>query len=193
MPLWRAFVGCERYIRNGPATSTPGGATGTWCTRCGACAAKNMIRTFEIAPFCICSMQPAHEICRRSTDRESRPPFRATPDIREEISRPANLLYRDALAAPYFGLRQLDASALASCRDPLASRTRCPSAAAPELAEGSIQAILCRRAGAGVRRVIRQIPVRLAPKRSSSSNVRPVVRLSGIEPVDAGREINVSH
>ena len=37
--------GCERYIRNGQATPTLGGAIGTWYTRCGASAAKNMIRT----------------------------------------------------------------------------------------------------------------------------------------------------
>ena len=43
--------GCERYIRNGPATPTPGGAIATWYTRCGASAAKNMIRTCEIAPI----------------------------------------------------------------------------------------------------------------------------------------------
>ncbi len=55
--------GCERYIRNGPATPTPGGATGTWYTRCGASAAKNMIRTCEIAPISICSMPSAREIC----------------------------------------------------------------------------------------------------------------------------------
>ena len=55
--------GCERYIRNGPATPSPGGAIGTWYSRCGASAAKNMIRTFGIAPISICSMRPAHETC----------------------------------------------------------------------------------------------------------------------------------
>jgi hypothetical protein len=65
-----------------------------------------MIRTFGIAPFSLCSMPPAHEICRRSTDRESPAPFFARrPIFGKIISRPANLLYCDFPAASYFGLQ----------------------------------------------------------------------------------------
>ena len=56
--------GCERYIRNGLATPTPGGATATWYTRHGASAAKPMIRTCGIAPIWhLLNAAARHEIC----------------------------------------------------------------------------------------------------------------------------------
>ena len=60
----------------------------------------------------------------------------------------ANLLYLDLVAAPYFGLGHCDASLWRVAATPWLRASRCRSAAAPELAEGSIQGILCRRAGA---------------------------------------------
>src|SRR5215469_16005416 len=56
--------GCEPYIRNGPVTRTPGGATVTRSTQPGPNAAKSMSRTCGTAPMHICAMSPLGETCR---------------------------------------------------------------------------------------------------------------------------------